>query len=198
MRKNFNVVNFFIDRNLRHGLGSRTAIYFKDEKITYCELAIKINRAGNAFKELGIKPKDKVILILDDTPDFIICFLSLLKIGAIAVLTNTFLKINDYKYVFIGECVSEFSTDEPILDFIAFMGENDVPYPVAFTEKFVYFMLGGALDGYMDKSQLKTKATVANSGDLYSEYYGHINKDFCPDRVKNKPADHNLIHKRTW
>ena len=45
------------------------------------------------------------------------------------------------KYVFIGDRIYEFTTVEPIETFYSTVGNNDVPYPVALSKSFIYFML---------------------------------------------------------
>lgn len=49
-------------------------------------------------------------------------------------------KIAPSRYVFIGENVYEFSSDEELTIFYAPVGNNDVPYSHAIGEKYVYFM----------------------------------------------------------
>lgn len=50
------------------------------------------------------------------------------------------LKIKD-KYVFIGQDIYEFKPKNEIIAYYSPVGNNDVPYPVAFTKENVYFML---------------------------------------------------------
>lgn len=45
------------------------------------------------------------------------------------------------RYLFIGESVFEFSSDEEIHTFYAPIGNNDVPYSFAIGNKYVYFMI---------------------------------------------------------
>ena len=45
------------------------------------------------------------------------------------------------RYVFIGDQIYEFSTDEPILKYTSPVGNNDVPYPIAVSKNFVYFIV---------------------------------------------------------
>lgn len=49
-------------------------------------------------------------------------------------------KTGPSRYLFIGEGVCEFSTDEEIDIFYAPVGNNDVPYSYAIGKKYVYFM----------------------------------------------------------
>lgn len=48
------------------------------------------------------------------------------------------------------------------------VGNNDVPYPVSFSSKYVYFMLDNV---YVKKNQLDTTAIPVNAEDIYLEFY---------------------------
>jgi hypothetical protein len=55
--------------------------------------------------------------------------------------SSLLIKENDFDYVFVGGEVYRFSPEETIVDFFSPMGNSDVPYPVAYGDKRVYFML---------------------------------------------------------
>ena len=99
MQKKFNITDFLIDRNLHKNFGDHISIYYKNQKITYSELARAINRRGSALKELNLHTNERVLLILNDAPDFVISFLAILKIGCFAILTSTFLKKGEYNSI---------------------------------------------------------------------------------------------------
>lgn len=71
-------------------------------------------------------------------------------------------------YVYIGSEIYRFSPGERIVDYYSPMGNNGVPYPVAYGEENVYFMLE---QQYVPKASLKTKATRANAEAIYGEFY---------------------------
>ena len=51
----YNAATTFVDENIAQGRGGKIAIYYQDQTITYQEVFEKVNRAGNAFKDLGIE-----------------------------------------------------------------------------------------------------------------------------------------------
>ena len=51
------------------------------------------------------------------------------------------LQIKNNKYVFIGQNIFEFTTNDTINYFTSPVGNNDVPYPLAIGDKNSYFML---------------------------------------------------------
>jgi benzoate-CoA ligase family protein len=95
----FNVSTAFLDRNLEQGRGDRIAIYAGDERITYRALLARVNRAGNALRALGVRPEERVFLLMLDSPDLAALFWGAIRIGAVAVPTNTALKSPDYAYM---------------------------------------------------------------------------------------------------
>ena len=95
----FNVATYFVDRNVLEGRARRTAIECGDERISYQQLLERTNRAGNALRRLGVRREERVLLLLEDTPDFLYSFFGTIKIGAVAVPTNTLLKPHEYEYL---------------------------------------------------------------------------------------------------
>ena len=99
----FNVAVYFIDRHASEGRGGRTAIECGDEKVTYDQLLERVNRAGNALRNLCLRREERVALLLLDTPEFSYCFFGAIKAGGIAVPLNTMLKPAEYEYL-LNDC----------------------------------------------------------------------------------------------
>ncbi len=64
------------------------ALSYLGNDIDYAELDLLVNRAANAFAQLGVQAGDRVALYLANTPQFVIALYGALKIGAIAVPIN--------------------------------------------------------------------------------------------------------------
>jgi benzoate-CoA ligase family protein len=121
----FNVATWFVDRNIQEGRGAKVAIECGDERITYQQLLENTNRAGNALVELGVRPEERVLLILLDTPDFLYCFFGAIKIGAVAVPVNTLAKPQDYEYMLNDSRARTVIVSEPLLPHLeAIAGEK--------------------------------------------------------------------------
>ena len=95
----FNVTTWLLDRNLQEGRGNNVAIECGDERVTYRQVAERVNRLGNALRALGVRIEERVLLILLDTPEFAYSFLGAIKAGIVAVPVNTLLKPPDYEYM---------------------------------------------------------------------------------------------------
>jgi benzoate-CoA ligase len=111
----FNVSTAFLDRNLEQGRGDRVAIYAGDERITYQTLLAQVSRAGNVLRALGVRPEERVFLLMLDTPELAYLFWGAIRIGAVAVPTNTALKSHDYAYMLRDSRAGVLAVSEELL-----------------------------------------------------------------------------------
>jgi benzoate-CoA ligase family protein len=95
----FNVAVPFIDRHVGEGRGAKAAIRTASETVTYAELAERVNRAGNALLGLGLKPGDRLLMMVKDCPAFFYLFWGAIKAGIVPVPPNTLLRAPDYAYM---------------------------------------------------------------------------------------------------
>jgi benzoate-CoA ligase len=100
----FNVATYFVDRNILEGRAQNVAIECGDARVTYQQLFDRTNRAGNALRNLGVRPEERVLLLLLDSPEFLYSFFGAIKIGAVAVPVNTQAKPHDYEYILNDSC----------------------------------------------------------------------------------------------
>ena len=77
----------------------RCAVVFGRKKISYKELDTLTGSIAAGFSKLGIGKNDKVALFLDNCPEFIISYFSILKAGAIVVPINYMFKIEETKFI---------------------------------------------------------------------------------------------------
>jgi len=95
----FNVATHFVDRNVDAGRGAHVAIECGDQRITYAEVLANVNRVGSALRRLGVRPEERVVLLLPDGPEFVYSFFGAIKIGAVPIPLNTLWKPADYGHV---------------------------------------------------------------------------------------------------
>jgi benzoate-CoA ligase len=95
----FNVAGFFVDRNVLDGRKSNIAIECGNERVTYEQLLERSNRVGNALRELDVRMEERVAILLPDSPEFLYSFFGIIKIGAVAVPLNTYLRPQEYEYL---------------------------------------------------------------------------------------------------
>lgn len=96
----FNAADYFVDRHLREGRADRIAIECGDERVSYSQLSERVNRFGNALRHaLRVRMEERVLLLLPDIPEFASAFFAAIKIGAVPVPINTFLRSNEYEFL---------------------------------------------------------------------------------------------------
>jgi len=94
----YNLVDHFVDCHVREGRGDKVAIISGERQVTYSEIAELVNRVGNGLLNLGIQEEQRVLLVLPDSPEFAAAYFGAMKIGAVAVPTNTAVRAGDYAY----------------------------------------------------------------------------------------------------
>jgi benzoate-CoA ligase len=88
----FNMADYFLDSRVREGLGEKTALLCKDQKLTYRQVQALANRFGNALRGLGVEIENRVIISIPDIPEFPAALFGILKIGAVVVMVNPYQK----------------------------------------------------------------------------------------------------------
>ncbi len=67
---------------------SRSAIRFQGYRMSYRRLERRSNRLANALIQLGVKPGDRVMVLLPNLPQTVISFYGVLKAGAVTVFAS--------------------------------------------------------------------------------------------------------------
>lgn len=92
---------------------------------------------------------------------------------------------NNNEYMFIGKYILLFNTNEKIIDFISYVGNNDIPYPIAVgTENFYYISNNNIY--VIIKNNLQTDINLANMAEIVTEIF-----DF---NDKNELNNVNILH----
>jgi benzoate-CoA ligase family protein len=124
----FNAATHFIDRHLAEGRGGKVAIECGDERVTYAELAGRVDRFGSALRDvLEVRPEERVVLLLLDTPAFQVAFFGAIKIGAVPIPTNTLWRPPDYRHVLNDSRARVAIVSEELLPKLNAVDRADVP-----------------------------------------------------------------------
>jgi len=94
-----NLSSYYLDVNLESGRADKTAIYYKDNTYSFIDLWRLTNKVGNVLKELGVEPENRVLLILEDSHEWVAAWLATMKVGGVGTHAYTYLKRHDYEYV---------------------------------------------------------------------------------------------------
>lgn len=74
------------------------ALNYFGRRISYNEFFDKIDQAARALKNLGVKPKEVVTICMPNTPEAVIMFYAINKIGAIADMVHPLSAAEEIKY----------------------------------------------------------------------------------------------------
>src|SRR5258708_4151290 len=97
------MVGPLLDRHVAEGRGATPALRTAEREISYAGLQDMVNRAGNALRDAGIEPEQRVAILLPDGAEFVAAFLGAMKIGAVPVPMNTAARPGEVQLM-IGDC----------------------------------------------------------------------------------------------
>jgi len=126
--KLFNVATYFVDRNILEGRGQNIAVECGEERVSYQQLFERTNRAGNALRSLGVRARERVLLLLLDTAEFLYAFFGAIKIGAVAIPVNTQAKPRDYEYILNDSLARVAIVSESLLPQLQAIPRQNLPH----------------------------------------------------------------------
>src|SRR5207302_9876075 len=77
-----------------------TALIFQGRKITYEDLQSRVEKWASVLTQRGVKAGDAYGIVMRNSPEFVITFFSLMRLGARAVPVNFLLKADEIAYIF--------------------------------------------------------------------------------------------------
>jgi benzoate-CoA ligase len=113
--RTYNAAHDLLARNLATGRGAKLAYIDDRGRYTYAELAARVDRAGNALIELGLRPEQRLVVALHDTIDFPAVFLGAIKAGIVPIAVNTLLTASDYRYILNDSRAAAIVVSAPLL-----------------------------------------------------------------------------------
>ena len=116
-----NVVDYLLEGRTSGANAGRPYLITPDRTWTFGELSARVGQVANALRSLGVKPKERVLFSVVDGVDFPAIFLGAMKIGAIALPINTYLKPEDYRYYIVDSEAAVVIADHTIASMIGSM-----------------------------------------------------------------------------
>ncbi len=175
----FNVADVLLNKNasLR---GQKVAIYCGKERITYASLLENVNRFANSLKMLGVKPTERVMILMPDSPMFVYAFLGSIKYGAWPVPVNTMLNESDYEYM-LENSEARVLVTEPLSKAAKIT-----------TKQFCFKLFtGGVLETLMEQASSHAESYLAKAEDVAFWLYSSGSTG-RPKGVPHRHAD--LVH----
>jgi benzoate-CoA ligase family protein len=88
----FNACEYLLDRRLAEGDGPRTALTGVAGDVSYAALHDQVRRTATSLRTLGLQPEQRVLMLMADSPQFVVMYLAAMRMGAIPVPVSTMLK----------------------------------------------------------------------------------------------------------
>ncbi len=80
-------VGRILDQRVREE-GERVYCRFGEERLTLAALGARVNRFANGLLALGVRPGDRMAVMLPNHPDYVVAFLAMVRLGVCQVPVN--------------------------------------------------------------------------------------------------------------
>jgi long-chain acyl-CoA synthetase len=91
----------------------------RDETYTYKKLRDEMNRIGLGLEKLGVKKGDRICIYLDSSPEYLISYFAIWRIGAVAVPTNIVYRAEELLHAINDAGASAIITDRQGIDVVS-------------------------------------------------------------------------------
>jgi benzoate-CoA ligase family protein len=91
----FNASEYLLDRRLAAGDGQRVALTGPLGDVSYAELHDRVCRTAAGLRASGLQPEQRILMVMADSPHFVVVYLAAMRIGAIPVPVSTMLRADD-------------------------------------------------------------------------------------------------------
>ena len=130
----------------------RVAFLAGDERVTYRQLAQKVERLALHLLKLGVRPLDRFVMQLPNSPEFVYLYFALQKVGAVPVMAmsshryseiNQFVELSQAIGYAIPERIGDFAfaelaerirSEHPSLRWIFVMGSASLPGSISLSD----------------------------------------------------------------
>jgi len=92
----FNLCAYYLDDNLAAGRADQVALRCGEETRTYARLSERARRVAAALRRRGVRPEERVLIVLPDGFEFAEAWFGTLRSGAVFAMVNPLLKRADF------------------------------------------------------------------------------------------------------
>jgi benzoate-CoA ligase family protein len=91
MAQLFNACEYLLDMRLAAGDGERVALTGPAGDISYAGLWDRVRRTAAGLRAVGVRPEQRILMVMADSPHFVVVYLAAMRVGAIPVPVSTML-----------------------------------------------------------------------------------------------------------
>jgi benzoate-CoA ligase len=95
--------------------GDKTAFIDAQGRHTYAQIAEAAELAGATLTWLGLRPGDRIALVLLDGVDFVTWFLGAIRVGVVPIAVNTLFRADDLAYILSDSGAQVAIVSEPLI-----------------------------------------------------------------------------------
>jgi long-chain acyl-CoA synthetase len=103
---------------------NKEAIIYNEQRITYGELDASVKKLAHGLSKLGILPGDRVLLALENCPEFVISYYAILRARGIAVPVNPQYTMNELSVIMANALPKTAITTREIAPLLASISEE--------------------------------------------------------------------------
>jgi benzoate-CoA ligase len=92
MTQLFNACEYLLDRRIAAGDGDRLALTGPAGELSYTQLWDRVRRTAAGLRAIGVQPEQRILMVMSDSPHFVVVYLAALRVGAIPVPVSTMLR----------------------------------------------------------------------------------------------------------
>ena len=115
----FNACEYLLDRHVRAGRGDRLALTGVAGDVSYAELAERVGHAARGLRGLGLQAEQRVVMVMTDSPEFVIVYLAAMRIGAVPVPISTMLRADGVAEILADSRARVVAVSAQYLDLVA-------------------------------------------------------------------------------
>ncbi|MCZ6597651.1 MAG: benzoate-CoA ligase family protein, partial [Planctomycetota bacterium] len=94
----FNLCAYYLDQNLEEGRAGTIALVSGKGERTYAQVAERAARFAAVLRRAGVRPEERVLIVLPDSFQFAEVFFGVLRAGGVFAMVNPLLKRSDFAY----------------------------------------------------------------------------------------------------
>lgn len=94
-----NAAWWYLDRHVAGETAEAVCLISEEGELTYRQLHERVRRAARILTEASVRPGDRVVTVLRDSVDAVMCVLAAMRVGAVPVPVSPMLPVDDQRYV---------------------------------------------------------------------------------------------------